>query len=106
MYGATKFAVSGFHAAWRTELGPDRIRVCLIEPGSVWTEFGPNLGDALHRRGERIDALTSHRVAHAPVYAFAQSANLLLEKILIRPVLQVAPQQVQQRCAVLPFHIH
>ncbi len=91
VYSATKFAVVGFHDALRKELGPDRIRVSVIEPGAVWTEFGHNVADALQDRRAQLDALQSQDVAQALVYAFAQPANVLIEEILMRPVLQVAP---------------
>ena len=91
VYSATKFAVVGFHDALRKELGPDRIRVTVIEPGAVWTEFGHNVAEALDARRNQLDALRSEDVAQALVYAFAQPPNVLVEEILMRPVLQVAP---------------
>ncbi|MDX7951318.1 SDR family oxidoreductase [Lichenihabitans sp. Uapishka_5] len=91
VYSATKFAVVGFHDALRKELGPDRIRVSVIEPGAVWSEFGHNVSEALDARRTQLEALTSEDVAQALVYAFAQPANVLVEEILLRPVLQVAP---------------
>ena len=39
-YVATKFAVEGLSESMRYELEPFRIRVKLIEPGSIATEFG------------------------------------------------------------------
>lgn len=91
VYSATKFAVVGFHDALRKELGNEGIRVSVIEPGAVWTEFGHNVSEALQARREALDALTSEDVAQALVYAFAQPARVLVEEILIRPVKQVAP---------------
>ena len=91
VYSATKFAVGGFHDALRKELGPERIRVTIIEPGAVWTEFGHNVNEALDARRQQLDALTSENVAQALVYAFAQPGNVLVEEILLRPVLQVVP---------------
>jgi len=91
VYSATKYAVVGFHDALRKELGPDRIRVSVIEPGAVWSEFGQNVAPALEQRRTALQALTSEDVAQALVYAFAQPANVLVEEILLRPVLQVAP---------------
>lgn len=91
VYSATKFAVVGFHDALRKELGPERIRVSVIEPGAVWTEFGENVGPSLQQRREELDALTSENIAQALVYAFAQPGNVLIEEILMRPVLQIAP---------------
>ncbi|MHB1676017.1 MAG: SDR family oxidoreductase [Sulfuriferula sp.] len=91
VYSATKYAVVGFHDALRKELGPDRIRVSVIEPGAVWTEFGQNVKTALDDRRTKLEALTAEDVAQALVYAFAQPPNVLIEEILMRPVLQVAP---------------
>lgn len=91
VYSATKYAVVGFHDALRKELGPDRIRISVIEPGAVWTEFGQNVSEAMKERREKLDALSAEDVAQALVYAFAQPANVLVEEILLRPVLQVAP---------------
>ena len=91
VYSATKFAVVGFHDALRKELGGEGIRVSVIEPGAVWTEFGQNVSDAMRERRESLDALTSEDVAQALVYAFAQPPRVLVEEILIRPVRQVAP---------------
>lgn len=39
-YVATKFAVEGLSESMRYELEPFRIRVKMIEPGSIATEFG------------------------------------------------------------------
>jgi NADP-dependent 3-hydroxy acid dehydrogenase YdfG len=91
VYSATKYAVVGFHDALRKELGADRIRVSVIEPGAVWTEFGQNVSEAIKERREKLDALSADDVAQALVYAFAQPANVLVEEILLRPVLQMAP---------------
>ncbi|MCQ4318794.1 SDR family oxidoreductase [Stutzerimonas stutzeri] len=89
VYSATKFAVIGFHDALRKELGPDGIRVSVIEPGAVWTEFGHNID--LSERRQSLDALESVDVAQALVYAFAQPPRVLVQEILIRPVRQIAP---------------
>lgn len=91
VYSATKYAVVGFHDALRKELGPDRIRVSVIEPGAVWTEFGHNVSEAMTQRRTELEALTAEDIAQALVYSFAQPANVLIEEILLRPVLQIAP---------------
>jgi NADP-dependent 3-hydroxy acid dehydrogenase YdfG len=92
VYNATKFAVVGFHDALRKELGSDGIRVSVIEPGAVWTEWGHNVPEeAMRERRETVDALHAEDVAQALVYAFAQHLRVLVEEILIRPVKQIAP---------------
>jgi NADP-dependent 3-hydroxy acid dehydrogenase YdfG len=91
LYCATKFAVVGFHDALRKEVGGDGIRVLVIEPGAVWTEFGANVADLLAERRNALDAPNSKNVAQALVFAFAQPSRVLIEEILMRPVKQLAP---------------
>lgn len=92
VYNATKFAVVGFHDALRKELGPDGIRVSVIEPGAVWTEWGNNVPEEqMRKRREDVDALHPEDIAQALVYAFAQPPRVLVEEILVRPVRQVQP---------------
>lgn len=92
VYNATKFAVVGFHDALRKELGPEGIRVALIEPGAVWTEWGFNVSEeSMHKRRESLEALHADDVAQALVYSFAQPAHVLVEEILVRPVKQIVP---------------
>jgi NADP-dependent 3-hydroxy acid dehydrogenase YdfG len=91
VYSATKFAVVGFHDALRKELGEEGIRVSVIEPGAVRTEFGTNVADAMAERWAQLDAMAGEDVAQALVYAFAQPPRVLVEEILLRPVKQVAP---------------
>lgn len=91
VYSATKYAVVGFHDALRKELGDEGIRVSVLEPGAVWTEFGENVSDALLTRRTELEAMKSEDVAQALVFAFAQPANVLIQEILMRPVKQIAP---------------
>ncbi|MHB8255524.1 MAG: SDR family oxidoreductase [Acidiferrobacter sp.] len=66
VYNATKFAVVGFHDALRKELGPEGIRVALIEPGAVWTQWGHNVpAERMRERRESLDALHPEDVAQA-----------------------------------------
>jgi NADP-dependent 3-hydroxy acid dehydrogenase YdfG len=92
VYCATKYAVVGFQETLRKELGADGIRVTVIEPGAVWTEFGHNVSEqALRERRQSLDALTPDDVAQSLVYAFAQHPRVLVQEILVRPVKQLAP---------------
>lgn len=92
VYCATKYAVVGFHETLRKELGADGIRVTVIEPGAVWTEFGHNVPEeALRKRREALDALHANDVAQAITYSFAQPPRVLVQEILVRPVKQTAP---------------
>jgi short-subunit dehydrogenase len=48
-YSASKFAVEGYTEALRHEVKPFNIRVSLVEPGSVKTQFWQNQKDASER---------------------------------------------------------
>lgn len=92
VYNATKFAVVGFHDALRKELGPEGIRVSLIEPGAVHTNWGYNVPkDKMKERRDKLEALESEDVARALVYAFAQPANMNVQEMLLMPTRQTAP---------------
>ncbi|MCL9844286.1 SDR family oxidoreductase [Ralstonia solanacearum] len=92
VYCAIKYAVVGFHETLRKELGADGIRISVVEPGAVWTEFGHNVPEqTLRERREALDALHAEDVAQAIVYAFAQPPRALVQEILVRPVKQTSP---------------
>lgn len=92
VYNATKFAVIGFHEALRKELGPEGIRLNLIEPGSVYTNWGFNVpAETMQERREKVDALHAVDIARALVFAFAQPANVDVREILVTPTLQTYP---------------
>jgi NADP-dependent 3-hydroxy acid dehydrogenase YdfG len=92
VYNATKFAVVGLHDALRKELGPEGIRVSLIEPGAVYTNWGFNIPkEDMQARRDKLDALKPEDIANALVYAFAQPANVNPQEILIMPTLQTYP---------------
>lgn len=92
VYNATKFAVVGFHDALRKELGPEGIRVSLIEPGAVYTQWGYNVPeDAMRERRDKLGALHAEDIAHALVFAFAQPANVNCQELLVMPTRQTYP---------------
>lgn len=92
VYNATKFAVVGFHDALRKELGPEGIRVSLLEPGAVYTQWGHNVpADKMQERRERLDALQAADVAHALLFAFAQPPNVNIQELLVMPTRQTYP---------------
>jgi NADP-dependent 3-hydroxy acid dehydrogenase YdfG len=92
VYNSTKFAVVGFHDALRKELGGEGLRLSVIEPGAVWTARGHNTPDGvMDERRRSVDALRPEDLASALVCAFAQPLRVLVEEILVRRVLQLAP---------------
>lgn len=92
VYCATKFAVVGFHDTLRKELGGEGIRVSLIEPGAVYTNWGFNVTEqAMKERRDKVEALTSEDIANSLVYAFAQPGHVNAQEILVMPTKQVSP---------------
>jgi len=92
VYNATKFAVVGLHDALRKELGPEGIRVSLIEPGAVYTDWGFNVpAEQMKARRDAIAALHAQDIAQALVYAFAQPPHVNPQELLILPTRQVSP---------------
>jgi 3-oxoacyl-[acyl-carrier protein] reductase len=64
-YVATKFALRGMTECWRAELRPHNVRVILINPSEVQTEFVANSGR--DRREFNPTKLVGEDIAHAVV---------------------------------------
>jgi NADP-dependent 3-hydroxy acid dehydrogenase YdfG len=79
VYAATKWAVTAMGEAARQELNDTGVRVTLIEPGMVDTEF---FDDPVS------DALQAEDVARAVLYAVAQPPHVDVNEILVRPTAQ------------------
>jgi len=95
MYGATKFAVNSMAEAVRRELGPKGIRVSLIEPGFVESEFQGVAGyDPSWFNGvkERIGpVLQPVDIARLITFVVSQPPHVHLSDSLIRPTRQDYP---------------
>lgn len=95
MYGGTKFAVHGMVEGLRRELGPKGIRVTLVEPGFVVSEFQGVAGyDPTWFKGvvDRIGpVLEPADVARAVAFIVEQPASVHISDILIRPTRQDYP---------------
>lgn len=90
VYVASKYAVVGFHDALRRELGPEGIRVSLIEPGAVYTNWGHNIcKDRQQQRRDSLQAMQGEDIANALAYMFAQPDNINVQEMLMMPVRQV-----------------
>lgn len=92
VYSATKHAVVGLHDALRQELGPQGIRVSLLEPGAVYTQWGYNVAPAqMQDRRDTLQALHADDIARALVFAFAQPENVNIQEAWIMPTRQTHP---------------
>ncbi|MFO0831083.1 MAG: SDR family oxidoreductase [Phycisphaerales bacterium] len=95
MYGGTKFAVNSMAEAARRELGPKGIRVTLIEPAFVESEFQQVAGykqewfnDVKARIGP---VLKPEDVARSIAFVLSQPPAVHLSDVLIRPTRQDYP---------------
>ncbi|MBU9589635.1 SDR family oxidoreductase [Burkholderia multivorans] len=95
VYGATKYAVHSLAEALRRDLAPHWIRVTLVEPGTVATEFQDAAGydAAAFADYERQIGpfVTGDDVANFIVFALSQPAHVHFNNVVIRPTRQTYP---------------
>lgn len=95
MYGSTKFGVHAITEGARRELGPKGIRVSLVEPGFVVSEFQGVAGYDPKWFEERQAALgpvlKPEDVARTVVFIASQPAAVHVGDVLIRPTRQEYP---------------
>jgi NADP-dependent 3-hydroxy acid dehydrogenase YdfG len=88
VYNATKWGVNGFSDAVRKEVLADNIRVTIIEPGAVDTNWGENMPKEWEQMRGKVKALESADVAAAILYALKQPDHVSVNELLIRPTQQ------------------
>lgn len=95
MYGSTKFAVNSLAEAARRELGPSGIRVSLIEPAIVKSEFQEMAGYDSDSFGKVMDkfgpVLVPEDIARSIGFIVTQPANVHVCDVVIRPTRQDYP---------------
>jgi NADP-dependent 3-hydroxy acid dehydrogenase YdfG len=95
MYGSTKFAVHGLAEGLRRELAPRGIRVSLVEPAFVESEFQGVAGyteDWFRGVVERLGPLLRPEdVARAVAFILEQPAHVHVSDIVVRPTRQDYP---------------
>jgi NADP-dependent 3-hydroxy acid dehydrogenase YdfG len=95
MYGGTKFNVHGMVEGVRRELGPKGVRVTLIEPGFVVSEFqgvagyDPKWFDEVVQRIGPV--LQPEDVARCVAFVASQPSYVHVSDVLIRPTRQDYP---------------
>ena len=85
VYCATKWGVNGFSDAVRREVLRDNIRVTVIEPGVVETEWGENMPDSFVSVRKSVVALQPQDIARAIMFALKQPEHVGVHEMLIRP---------------------
>ncbi|MEJ5226696.1 SDR family oxidoreductase [Thermodesulfovibrio sp.] len=88
VYCATKWGVVGFSESIRKELLKYNIRVSVIEPGVVTTEWGENMPHEWITQRSQMKALKPEDIAEAVYYVVTQPANVSVSELLIRPTEQ------------------
>jgi NADP-dependent 3-hydroxy acid dehydrogenase YdfG len=95
MYGSTKFAVNSLAEAQRRELGPKGVRVSLIEPGIVRSEFQGVAGYDAKVFGELMDrvgpVLEADDIAQLVETVVGLPARVHLSDTVIRSTRQEYP---------------
>jgi NADP-dependent 3-hydroxy acid dehydrogenase YdfG len=88
VYNLTKFGLTGFTEALRQELLGQRVRVSVVEPGTVDTELVTHLRDdirdAARRQTESIEPLSPDDIADAVAYIVTRDRRVAVNEMLVR----------------------
>ncbi|RVA33582.1 SDR family NAD(P)-dependent oxidoreductase [Mesorhizobium sp. M7D.F.Ca.US.004.03.1.1] len=92
VYSGTKHAASAMAESLRREIGKNGIRVTVIEPGAVKTEFTANMRDdvrlAVEQRLGDMEQLESEDIAAAMLYAVSQPPRVNVNILTLYPTQQ------------------
>jgi len=95
VYGASKFAVHSLAEGLRREVGPEGVRVSLVEPGVVLTGFQAGAGYTDKTMQSFEDKfgplLVGDDVANAIYYIVSQPPHVHISDIVVRPTRQDYP---------------
>ena len=88
VYTLTKFGLNGFTESLRQELIPERVRVSVVEPGTVATELVNHLGEATRtavlRQIDGVEPLQADDIADAIGYIVTRDRRVAVNEMLIR----------------------
>jgi NADP-dependent 3-hydroxy acid dehydrogenase YdfG len=88
VYNLTKFGLTGFTEALRQELLGRRVRVSVVEPGTVDTELVTHLRDDIRDAAQRqtgsIEPLSPDDIADAVVYIVTRDRRVAVNEMLVR----------------------
>jgi NADP-dependent 3-hydroxy acid dehydrogenase YdfG len=88
VYNLTKFGVTAFSEALRQELLAQRVRVSVVEPGTVDTELTTHLREeireAAQRQTESIQPLLPEDIADAVAWIVTRDRRVAVNEILVR----------------------
>ncbi len=88
VYNLTKFGVNAFSEALRQEVGPQRVRVGVVEPGTVDTELGSHLRDEIRERVQQqlgdLELLRPADIADAVCFMVTRDRRVAVNELLVR----------------------
>jgi NADP-dependent 3-hydroxy acid dehydrogenase YdfG len=88
VYSLTKFGIAAFAESLRQELIKERVRVSVVEPGTVDTElvshFREDVRRAVTSQVESIEALRPEDIADAVSYIVTRDRRVAVNEILVR----------------------
>jgi NADP-dependent 3-hydroxy acid dehydrogenase YdfG len=94
-YGSSKFAITAIAEAFRREVAAKKVRVTVIKPGTVLSEFQGVAGythDNFYKNIERFGKLLAPEdVARAVTFIVTQPPHVHINDLMIRPTGQDYP---------------
>ncbi|SEO91457.1 SDR family NAD(P)-dependent oxidoreductase [Actinacidiphila rubida] len=88
VYNLTKFGVNGFTEALRQELIAKRVRVSVVEPGTVDTELSTHLRDGIRETIQQqvadLELLHPQDIADAVSYIVTRDRRVAVNEMLVR----------------------
>jgi NADP-dependent 3-hydroxy acid dehydrogenase YdfG len=88
VYNLTKFGVNAFTEALRQEVLGQRVRVSVVEPGTVTTELTSHLRDGMRQAAQQqtgaIEALRPEDIADAVSYIVTRDRRVAVNEVLVR----------------------
>ena len=88
VYNLTKFGVNGFTEALRQEVMQERVRVSVVEPGTVATELSSHIRDgarqAVQAQVKDMELLRPEDIADAVSYIVTRDRRVAVNEILVR----------------------
>ena len=88
VYSLTKFGIIAFTESLRQELVKQRVRVSVVEPGTVDTELVSHLRDGVRQAAksqvESIEAMRPEDIADAVSYIVTRDRRVAVNEILVR----------------------
>ncbi len=88
VYALTKFGMTAFSESLRQELISQRVRVSVVEPGTVDTELVTHNRDEVRAAAERqtaeIEPLRPEDIADAVAYIVTRDRRVAVNELLVR----------------------